>query len=94
MKQVWSPTTMTTFKDELVERCRTVPLHLIVGNPKVNRKVKILCPFHAEHTASMVIFPTGGYKCYGCPAHGNSIDFLTNLGASFDEAINDLKIYI
>lgn len=84
---------MTTFDDELLERCRHVPLHHIVGDSRITRKVKVLCPFHAERTPSMVIFPTGGFKCYGCPAKGNSVDFLTKMGARFDEAINDLKIY-
>lgn len=85
---------MTTFSKEDVEKCRAVPIHRLVGNSQLHRKVKIVCPFHAERTASLVIFPAGGYKCYGCGAHGNTVDFVTNLGASFEEAINDLKIYI
>jgi len=79
---------------EQVEACRRVPLHVIMGDTRVNSKVKIRCPFHAERTASLVLFPTGGYKCFGCGAHGNSVDFLTKVGATFEEAVNELKNYI
>lgn len=77
-----------------VDELRNVPLHLVVGNPHLTRKVKILCPFHAEHTPSCTLFPTGGFKCFGCPARGNSIDFIIKLGASFEEACEELNRYV
>ena len=80
--------------DELIERCRSVPIHKLVGDTRLSRKVKILCPFHAENTPSCNLFPTGGFKCYGCPARGNTIDFVVKLGATFEEAVEELKIYI
>lgn len=86
--------------DDVVERCRRVPLHIIVGDHRINRQVKILCPFHAENTPSCNLFPTGGFKCYGCentsanPNFGNSIDFLVRLGATYPEAIEELSKYI
>lgn len=82
-----------TISKELVEKCRSVPIHLIVGDRRVNRKVKIRCPFHAENTGSCVLFPTGGFKCFGCGERGNTVDFVMKLGASFEQAINDLKIH-
>lgn len=82
-----------TITKETIDACRNVPLHIIVGDGRLHRRVKIRCPFHAENTGSCVLFPTGGYKCFGCGAHGNSVDFLMKIGASFEEAINDLKIY-
>lgn len=35
---------------------------------------KILCPFREEKTPSMVLYPDGGYFCFGCGAHGKSKD--------------------
>jgi len=80
--------------DEILQACREVPLHLLLGIRFPNRKFKIKCPFHAERTPSCVLFPTGGYKCFGCSAHGNSIDFITKTGATFEEAVNELIKYI
>jgi DNA primase len=86
--------TQTISNDEL-ELLRHVPLHRIVGNSMVNRKVKIKCPFHQERTASLVLFPAGGFKCFGCgKGSGSSIDFLMELGATFPEAIEELRKYI
>jgi len=80
---------------DVIERCRHVPIHLIVGDKRVNRKVKIVCPFHAERTASLVIFPSGGYKCFGCGSGSrSSIDFIMALGATFPEAIEELRKYV
>lgn len=84
-----------TISDEVVQVCRVIPLHNLVGLQSRDRVGKIVCPFHAERTASCSIFPNngrynGGYKCFGCGAHGNSVDFLVKLGASFDEAIEEL----
>lgn len=37
------------------------------------------CPFHNEKTPSFHIFPnTQTYKCFGCGAQGNVVDFLMN----------------
>tara|TARA_R100001086_G_C11848217_1_gene261008 strand:+ start:1814 stop:2098 length:285 start_codon:yes stop_codon:yes gene_type:complete len=91
--------TTSKYSEEVIEACRHVPLHYIVGNARVNRVVKIQCPFHAENTPSCCLFPnggryTGGFKCHGCPAKGNSVDFLVKLGATFDEAVEELSKYI
>jgi len=83
--------TQTTFD---LEALRAVPLHKIVGNPNLTRKVKIVCPFHAERTPSCVLFPTGGYKCFGCGKSGNSVDFIVKIGGTFEEACNELTKYL
>lgn len=31
---------------------------------------RVLCSFHTEDTPSMVIYPDGRYKCFGCGAYG------------------------
>jgi DNA primase len=85
--------------DEELERCRSVPLHYVVGNQRVDRKVKIQCPFHAENTPSCTLYPNngrynGGFKCFGCTAKGNSIDFLMKLGATYKEAVEELRKFI
>jgi DNA primase len=36
-----------------------------------------LCPFHAEQSESFVVF-RDHYHCFGCGAHGDVIDWLTN----------------
>jgi len=77
-----------------VDGCRKVPLHHLVGDRRLNRKIKINCPFHSERTPSCVLFPTGGFKCFGCGEHGNSIAFCMKCGASFEEALEELKHYV
>lgn len=81
--------------DEEIEHCRRVPLHLIAGLAKIDKKIKIRCPFHMEKTPSCVLFPTGGFKCYGCgKGSHSSIDFIMALGSTFPEAIEELRKYI
>lgn len=79
---------------DVVERCRHVPLHRLVGDSRVDRKVKIRCPFHSEDTPSCTLFPAGGYHCFGCGANGNSLDFVIRVGAKFNEAVEELSKYI
>ena len=91
--------TQTISKEEIA-RCRSVQIHLLVGDSRVNRQIKIKCPFHNENTASCNLFPNGGYKCYGCnnslarPNHGDTIDFVMRLGATFPEALGELNKYL
>jgi DNA primase len=84
---------------EILESCRHVPLHYVIGDTRLNRPVKIRCPFHAEDTPSCTLYPnngryTGGFKCFGCTEHGNSLDFLMKMGATFQEAVDELTKYI
>ena len=37
----------------------------------------VKCPFHAEKTGSMKVWPDH-YKCFGCGAHGDVISFVQN----------------
>lgn len=43
-----------------------------------NRSGFIRCPFHAERTPSLKIYPDR-YKCFGCGAGGDVIDFVSRL---------------
>lgn len=51
-----------------------------------------LCPIHSERTASFTVRnELGRFKCYGCGAGGDAIDFLTLVdGVSFREAVEIL----
>jgi DNA primase len=53
---------------------------------------KGLCPFHDEKTPSFTIRPDKGfYKCFGCGAYGNAIDFLMQYeNRPFPEAVEIL----
>lgn len=59
---------------------------------EVNRFGFIKCPFHADKTASMKIYQASNkWKCYGCQAGGDSIDFAGRIGGlKFVEAVRML----
>jgi hypothetical protein len=47
----------------------------------------IKCPFHDDSTASLKLFErTNTWKCFGCQAGGDVIDFATRSGMRFQEA--------
>ena len=50
------------------------------------------CPFHNEKTPSFSVSPTKGiYKCFGCGAGGNAVNFVMEIGGfSFPEALKEL----
>ena len=44
---------------------------------QVNRKGLCSCPFHAETSPSLKIYPNGkGFFCFGCGAGGDQVKFL------------------
>ena len=43
-----------------------------------NRAGFICCPFHKEKTASMKIYQDS-YYCFGCGAHGDIFDFVSQM---------------
>lgn len=51
-----------------------------------------VCPFHNEKTPSFTVSPAKGiYKCFGCGAAGNSVNFLMQLEQlSYPEALKQL----
>lgn len=53
----------------------------------VNRAGFARCLWHNEKTASLKIYPGDrGYFCFGCHAHGSSLDLVMKL---FDESVGD-----
>ncbi|MCF6150413.1 MAG: hypothetical protein E3K37_17395 [Candidatus Kuenenia sp.] len=53
-----------------------------------------LCPFHSERTASFCVDPEKQrFRCFGCHASGDVIDFIQRLkGVSFKAAVKALNI--
>ncbi len=53
-----------------------------------------LCPFHADRNPSLSVIPgKSHYRCFGCGAHGDAIDFVRRLhpGMSFGEAVRTIR---
>src|SRR5262249_50828764 len=73
---VAAPSTIELEPEEDVEEddgADVVPLADLIGEPPVNGK--IVCPFHDDHTPSLVIFPDH-FHCFVCGAHGDAVDWL------------------
>jgi len=37
------------------------------------------CPFHEDRAPSLVLYPDGGFVCFGCREHGTAVDFIAKL---------------
>ena len=58
----------------------------------VNRAGFACCPFHAEKTPSMKIYDNKRFKCYGCGASGDVIEFASRIyNLPFKETISKLN---
>ena len=52
------------------------------------------CPFHDDRHPSFAVYPDGYYKCFGCGASGDVIDFIMQIrGCDFREALEILQEY-
>jgi len=81
-----------------IEKIREIPLHHFLGIVNNGRRTPIKCPFHSagnERTPSFMLYPDDSYFCFGCGAFGsNCIDFILDLGGTFNEAIEELSKYV
>jgi putative DNA primase/helicase len=51
-------------------------------------RYKTCCPFHDDRSPSCYIFDDGHFKCFGCEAYGDAIEYLTRRrGVTFQAAI-------
>lgn len=50
---------------------------------QVGDRWKAPCPFHAEKDPSFMVYPDGGYHCFGCGAHGTLEDIAAYIGIDF-----------
>jgi len=56
-------------------------------------KLTGLCPLHHEKTPSFTVFEDNHFKCFGCGAHGDAVDFIQSLhGVDFKGALRLLGI--
>src|SRR5690554_4298643 len=74
---------------------RTDILQTVGGYVSLKRtgaNYKGLCPFHNEKSPSFYVHPSKGiFKCFGCAAGGNVINFLMTIeGWSFPETVRHL----
>lgn len=81
-------------KEEL-QQLRDISIFDILQVKNTGRKKNIVCPFHADKDPSMTLNPeTNGFKCWGCGVQGyGAIDLLVAGGASFQEAVGELKLF-
>lgn len=50
------------------------------------------CPFHVEQSGSFFIFKDNRFKCFGCGAHGDAIEFvMRKYSIEFIDAVKRLK---
>lgn len=83
--------------DKNLERYRMIPIYKILQIKQPHRRITLRCPIHlgTGKTPSFNLYPDGGYKCYGCGAHGrNAIDFCRDLGFSFVDTLKELDNYL
>lgn len=82
---------METTDTYQVERLRAYPIANFFS-VKGGRRVHVRCPFHAEKTASLALYPDNSFHCYGCQAHGRgAIDFVMLLGSDFRTACDEIQ---
>lgn len=87
------PRLPNSFKAELLARTDLAGLiGRDVALKRNGREFIGLCPFHRERSPSFSVVPEKGfYHCFGCSAHGDAIDYLTeSRGMSFMEAVEEL----
>lgn len=74
-----------------LQQAKSVPITSVIEKLGIQIKMNtISCPFHQERTPSCHLYPkTNTYKCFGCGAFGDSIDFVQKyLNADFKAAVN------
>jgi DNA primase len=76
-----------------IAAAKGAPIEDVIGQrvalQRAGRHMVGLCPFHAEKTPSLHVYPDH-FHCFGCGAHGDAIDFLTRFGRGFREAVAEL----
>jgi DNA primase catalytic core len=63
---------------DLLAQTRAIDIVRVVSDLgyELHENRKIVCPFHAEKTPSLVVYPqNNSYHCFGCGKHGDVINF-------------------
>jgi len=78
--------------NELKEVAKSNIVEVIEHYISLNSKHKVCCPFHEEKTPSFQVYPNKGfYKCYGCGAWGDAIEFVKKYNKlNYPEALEKL----
>lgn len=79
--------------DDIKERLRIEDeIGRTVKLSRAGKQLRGLCPFHSEKTPSFFVFPDSQrWKCFGCGAGGDLIDFVMRLnGWTLPEALREL----
>ncbi len=75
-------------KKEAAKQMPILDLYPFQQIKKLGSRFTALCPLHIEKSPSFVIYPNNTFFCFGCQAHGDSIDFLKLIkGCSFRDAV-------
>lgn len=79
---------------DLLSLARTIDIVRVVTDLgyELHENRKIVCPFHAEKTPSLVIYPQNNtYHCFGCGKHGDVINFYAGVaGLDYTPAMHEL----
>lgn len=64
----------------LFDLCRFIKAQdvaLRLGFPIVQRgsRTWVICPFHQEKSPSLLFYPDGKWRCFGCNEHGDAVAF-------------------
>jgi DNA primase len=92
---------MATIPDHIMAELRErVDITEVIGKhvalKRSGKQFKGLCPFHEERTPSFYVDQQrGSFKCFGCSAWGDAIDFVQRVeGRSFPDAVRMLAASI
>jgi hypothetical protein len=77
----------TTSSNSIVNGVSIEDVLRLAGYEQPNRRGFVICPLHAERTASFHIVGDGrGFRCFGCNAKGGVLDLVVALGVAGDYA--------
>lgn len=72
------------------EKLIKVLQHYNIVDNCICEKMKIICPFHGDVNASLLVdLKTGTFHCFGCGKHGDALKFIENI-----EQVNRLQAMI
>ncbi len=77
---------------EMIATAKEYPMENLI---EVNKAGFALCPFHNDKTPSLKIFKDNAWKCFGCTAYGDTIEFIRKKeGLSFAAAVEKINVKI
>ncbi len=79
-----------------IEKAKSIPIESLYdfkGMIKSSSRIKVICPFHAEDSASLIIYKdSNSFHCFGCSSNGDAITFEMKLyNTTFIDAVRRLN---